>query len=222
MALGLGDFELTPVHPSPNVSVTDDYKWVFQIAIKSKPSLCLDLSSGSTTNGNTLEIWECNSLENQLWFFTGGTYEIQYAGNSQKCLDAGSGMKQGNQVMIWDCNKQPQQRWGYDPKGNTIYLDSSASGQDASMCLDLSGGSTTLGTPVQVWGCSGDWMQQWGLQPGINIRIGQNTKLCFDLAGGSTDDGTAIQIWGCNGLDQQFWIFESGTNMIRSAKDMTK
>jgi len=169
-------------------------------------------------NGNTVEIWECNGLENQLWYFTAGSYEIQYGGDSSKCLDAGSG--KGKPLMIWDCNHQAQQKWGYDPNENTVYLASSQA--DASSCMDLAGGSVTHGTPVQLWDCSASWNQQWHIQPGITIRIGQDSNLCLDAAGGSTKDGTAIQLWNCNGMSNQFWIFASGTNQIRSAADMSK
>merc|ERR1719502_669585 len=98
---------------------------------------CLDLPGGSTTNGNLLQIWNCNGLGNQRWFFNPGSWRIQYAGNPEKCIDALGGGKYGTKLGIWDCNGHSSQKWGYDAKMKTIYLASSA---DASLCMDLAGG----------------------------------------------------------------------------------
>jgi hypothetical protein len=87
--------------------------------------LCLDLASGDTTNGNAVEVWECNGLDNQQWVF-GDDYHIRYYADQSKCVDAGD-MQDGTRLQIWDCNSLSQQNWGYDPDGHkmTIYLSDS-------------------------------------------------------------------------------------------------
>jgi len=87
--------------------------------------LCLDLASGDTTNGNAVEAWECNGLDNQQWVF-GDDYHIRYFADQSKCVDAGD-MSEGTQLTIWDCNGLSQQNWGYDSDGymKTIFLSDS-------------------------------------------------------------------------------------------------
>jgi len=87
--------------------------------------LCLDLAGGDTTNGNAVEVWECNGLENQQWVF-GDDFHIRYFADQSKCVDAGD-MQDGTPLMIWDCNGLSQQNWGYDSEGarQTIYLSDS-------------------------------------------------------------------------------------------------
>jgi len=87
--------------------------------------LCLDLAGGDTTNGNAVEVWECNGLANQQWVF-GDDYHIRFFADQSKCVDAGD-MQDGTPLMIWDCNGLSQQNWGYDSEGSrkTIYLSDS-------------------------------------------------------------------------------------------------
>jgi hypothetical protein len=87
--------------------------------------LCLDLASGDTSNGNAVQVWECNGLVDQQWVF-GDDYHIRYYADQSKCVDAGD-MQDGTQLQIWDCNGLSQQNWGYDSAGNmgTIYLSDS-------------------------------------------------------------------------------------------------
>uniref|UniRef100_A0A7S1AY00 Ricin B lectin domain-containing protein n=1 Tax=Noctiluca scintillans TaxID=2966 RepID=A0A7S1AY00_NOCSC len=111
-----------------------------------------------------------------------------------------------------------QQVWGYDSTGGSIYLAQSQS--DASLCMDLAGGSFDLGTVVQIWSCNGLGNQQWGLSSGISMRLGVDFKKCFDLAGGNTANGATIQVWDCNGLWNQKWVFEDW--QIKPAYDTSK
>jgi len=214
---GVGNMT-TNVH-DPTLGVKHDH-WVFSISIKTAPMLCLDLPAGRTDNGNTLQIWECNGQESQLWFFDAGTYEIRYGGDETKCVYAGSSKQAGTQLMIWECNQQSQQKWGYDSNKGTIFLFDSES--DASLCMDLAGGKTEGGTAIQVWNCNNLWEQAWNLMSGIGIRPLHDYHICLDLQGGNTNNGSPIDLWTCNGLQNQHWLFESGTNAIRYAADPTK
>lgn len=184
--------------------------FVFTIAIESSPTLCLD-AGGDGSDGTLLQAWECNGQESQLWFFDSGAYQIQWAGDSSKCIDAGD-MSQGSQLVLWDCNGYDQQKWAYD---GTIYL-----AIDNPMCMDLYGGGTDGGTPIVVWDCMHIWSQTWTVSSGITIRTSSNYQLCLDLAGESTDNGTPVQLWECNGLWDQKWILEDW--QIKLASDTSK
>lgn len=191
---------------------------VYTIAVKTKANLCLDLATGHGTN--TLQLWECNGLENQLWNFDYGSYQITWGGNPNMCIDSGKDLKPGTSLYLTNCDGLSPQRWGYDETTGAIYLTNSAA--DASLCMDLSGGKFDLGTAVELWNCNGLDGQHWLLSHGINIRALANYNYCLDMAGGKTDDGTPIQLWDCNGLANQKWIWDTGSFNVKSAKDPSK
>jgi len=121
---------------------------------------CLDLKGGDTTNGNKLQLWDCNGMDNQKWIFDANMWKIVYAANTNKCIDVpGDDVNDGTRLWIWDCNGGDSQTWGYDSSEGTIYL--AKSGRDASKCMDLTGGRTKNGNHVEVWDCNGMKNQQW-------------------------------------------------------------
>lgn len=132
---------------------------------------CLDLTGGSDKNGAMLEIWDCNGLQNQMWVFGAGTWAINWAGDTSKCIDNIGGGGAGNKLGIWQCNGQDSQKWGYDSNMKTIYLASSKSLQakanssapQASLCIDIPGGNTDNGNAIQIWGCNGKANQKWSV-----------------------------------------------------------
>lgn len=189
----------------------------FQVTLTSKPFLCLDLPGGDAKNGAPIQIWPCNGLLNQLWWFDTGSYQIEYAGGGDKCIDAGGAMQGGTQLMLWDCNGLPQQKWSYDSKASRVYLANSPKN-----CMDLAGGDTKWGNKLQLWACNGLANQQWSLRAGITIRMRKSPNSCLDLYGGKTDNGTPINIWDCNGMDHQFWFFDPGAYQIQYAGDRSK
>ena len=110
-----------PIAPEKwNVEMAGGTQTISQSAV----DFCLDLNGGDTTNGNLVQVWECNGLANQQWVFADGTFQIQYYADKSKCVDAGS-LKPGSKLQIWDCNGTPQQHWGYDSNQQTIYLSDS-------------------------------------------------------------------------------------------------
>jgi len=82
--------------------------------------------------------------------------------DSGKCIDAVGGGNAGTRLGIWDCNGQGTQKWGYDANSKTIYLATS----DASLCMDVVGGSVDDGTKVQVWNCNGHTNQAFDFNGG--------------------------------------------------------
>jgi len=192
----------------------------FQISVLGK-DLCLDVQGGKSYNGAPIDIWECNGLENQLWYFDADSYAIKYAGDSTKCIDAGD-MTTGSALKLWDCNGLAQQQIGYDSNAHTIY-STATSRSNAASCFDVLGGDATPGTLVQLWDCSGAWNQQWNVLAGLTIRVQQGgTDFCLDLQNGDTSDGTPVALWQCNGLVNQLWYFDGVSYSIKYAADQTK
>jgi hypothetical protein len=199
-----------------NLNAAGHNGWVFQITLNSNKMLCMDLTGERDDNGTPIQLWECNGHESQLWFFDDGSYKITWAGNSNKCLDAGD-QQEGNTVMLWDCNGLDAQIWGYD---GAIFLQNSAS--DASLCLDVKGAAEQSGTPLEIWGCNEKDQQQFSLQAGVTIRMFQDYHLCLDLPGGDTTNGNFLWLWECNGGAGQYWVYDTDNTRVQLAADLTK
>jgi hypothetical protein len=117
---------------------------------------CIDLSGGNTTNGQEVQLWDCNGLANQRWVVNASTGTIQYAANVSKCLDnLGGSTAPGNRVGLWDCIEGDQsQQWSYDALITQTISLPSATGPPR-VCLDLPAGDPSNGNWLEVWGCNG-------------------------------------------------------------------
>jgi hypothetical protein len=132
------------------------------------PSKCLDLAGGDTTNGNKIQLWDCNGRTNQKWFFKAGSWSIHSYLNPSKCVDIpGGNMKSGTGLQIWDCVEKDGypingQKFGYDGNSQTIYATNSASKSNPIQCIDLPGGNTDNGNQLWIWSCNNqDRNQKW-------------------------------------------------------------
>jgi glucosylceramidase len=114
---------------------------------------CLDVTDGSTTNGNLPQMWTCSSGPNQQWTLaTDGT--IRGLG---KCLDVtGNGTADGTAVQLWDCFAGGNQRWTYSSSGGLVNVGS-------NKCLDVKDNSTANGAKLQIWTCTGANNQKWSV-----------------------------------------------------------
>ncbi|MFF3886192.1 lectin [Streptomyces sp. NPDC001914] len=116
-------------------------------------NLCVDDSSSSTTDGNHVQIWTCNSTYAQDWIVAGdGT--VRTLG---KCLDVDhSGTTNGTLIQLWTCNGTGAQQWTAGANGSLINPQS-------RLCLDDPNSTTTTGTQLQLYTCNGTAAQNWKL-----------------------------------------------------------
>ncbi|MEV4343600.1 ricin-type beta-trefoil lectin domain protein [Actinoplanes sp. NPDC049596] len=123
--------------------------------IKGLGGKCLDVTDGSTANGNQPQLWDCTSGNtNQQWTRNAdGT--ITGLG---KCLDvAGNSTADGAAVHLWDCiGTVASQKWTVTAGGDIV---NTASGK----CLDVKDNSTANGAKLQIWACTGAANQKWSL-----------------------------------------------------------
>jgi hypothetical protein len=113
---------------------------------------CMDVNTGSTTNGTKVQVWDCNTTAAQQW-------SMQSDGsirNQGKCLDLYNGFGNGALLEIWDCNGGSNQKW---QSGSNNSLVNPTSGR----CIDLPNWNTTNGTQLDVWDCNGGGNQRWTL-----------------------------------------------------------
>jgi hypothetical protein len=90
-----------------------------QIRSLARPEFCLSLKGGNSTDGNTLELWECDSNPHaHQWYMNYAAKDSDYLtieykhGFSRTCIDLGSAVYiNGNPIDVWSCNGLPQQRW---------------------------------------------------------------------------------------------------------------
>jgi len=114
---------------------------------------CLDVTDGSTANGNQPQLWDCVAgSANQQWTI-GSDGTIQGLG---KCLDvADNSTADGAVVHLWDClGTVASQKWTVTAAGDIV---NTASGK----CLDVKDKSTANGAKLQLWTCTGTSNQKW-------------------------------------------------------------
>ncbi len=116
---------------------------------------CLDLTDGSTTNGNQPQLWDCVSgSSNQKWILAdNGQLQIK-----NKCLDvADNATTNGAVIHLWDCyDSVASQKWTLTAARTLV---NTASGK----CLDVKDNNTANGAKLQLWSCSTTSNQQWTL-----------------------------------------------------------
>lgn len=113
---------------------------------------CVDADKNMVThNGTRLQLWDCHSGFNQLWYSEGGTIRNLASG---RCLDADTQTSEmnGTRVRLWDCSGTVQQQWRFEPmEDGHIRIVSVETGRalDADRNVLFQNG-----TEVQLWG---DW-----------------------------------------------------------------
>lgn len=133
------------------------------IILKEHPKKCIDLKGGDTTNGNTLQIWDCWETHGQGWVFKGD--QLAYKNNTDKCIDLKDGnTDNGNALQIWDCHAPdhvhyPHQQWVKTMGEFKVWYKAS----EGTKCFDLPNADTRNGVELQIWDCNGMESQHWAL-----------------------------------------------------------
>ncbi len=171
-------------------------------------SKCLDDTAAGTTHGNPVQMWLCNTLQNQRW-----TVELDGTiRDFGKCLtNSGGGSANGNPIVLSTCVPgSGSQQW--QPAANSSLVNP-ATGK----CLDDPGSSTTNGTKTDLYTCSGGANQEWrlpygGLDYAGAIDAGVGDSKCMDDWHSGTGNGNVIDIYTCNaGLAQDWDVAGDGT-----------
>jgi hypothetical protein len=119
--------------------------------VSSLNSKCLDLTNGSTANGNQPQLWTCYAgSANQTWTLAdNGSVQIQ-----GKCLDvANNSATDGAVVHMWDCfDTVATQKWSLS--GGSLINSN-------GKCLDVKDKNTADGAKLQLWTCTGTSNQKW-------------------------------------------------------------
>jgi Ricin-type beta-trefoil lectin domain/Concanavalin A-like lectin/glucanases superfamily/Fibronectin type III domain len=194
---------------APQVAATDTGEYGVTAEITSGiVSKCLDDANASTADGNKIQMWTCNTLQNQRW-----TAELDgTVRNFGKCLTNSGGVSaNGNPIVLSTCVPgSGSQQW---QPGTSSSLVNPATGK----CLEDPGSSTTNGTQADLNTCNGTAAQQWwspygGLDHAGAINAGAGAGKCLDDSGSSTSNGNKIQVFTCNNTKAQDWdVASDGT-----------
>jgi len=83
----------------------------FNLAVSFGP-YCM--TATGTANGSVVNLQPCNGSPGQAWnaVYSGGTYELRPANNTNLCLDVKDfGTANGTAVQVWGCASSSNQRW---------------------------------------------------------------------------------------------------------------
>ncbi|GAA3953686.1 RICIN domain-containing protein [Actinoplanes auranticolor] len=134
------------------VGVTNALAATTGSVVSSANGKCLDVTNGSTTNGNLPQMWACASGPNQTWTY-GDDKSLKGLG---KCLDvAGGATTDGAAVHMWDCFAGlTSQQWTYTAGRDLVNVK-------AGKCLDIKDNNLADGAKLQLWTCGGGANQKW-------------------------------------------------------------
>jgi len=114
------------------------------------PQGCVDDNTSITSNGNKIQVWQCDQTNAQTWTLAAdGTVQV-----FGKCMTVDNGgTAAGSLIVLWDCTGAGAQIW--HPRANGE-LFNPASGR----CLeDPNAGG--WGTQLDIATCTGTASQQW-------------------------------------------------------------
>ncbi|WP_433206450.1 ricin-type beta-trefoil lectin domain protein [Dactylosporangium sp. CS-047395] len=119
---------------------------------------CLDVTDGSTADGNQPQMWTCYAgSANQTWTLADNG-SVQGLG---KCLDVVNGATtDGAVVHLWTCyDSVTSQKWSLNASHDLINTKS-------GKCLDIKDNNLADGAKLQLWTCGGGANQKWNFSGG--------------------------------------------------------
>ena len=139
------------------IGVTNAFAATSGTLVSSLNGKCLDVTNGSTANGNQPQLWTCAAGPNQTWT-RADNGSIQALG---KCLDVANGSTaNGAVVHLWDCfDTVATQKWTLNASGDLV-------NNAANKCLDVKDNNTANGAKLQLWDCAGTANQKWTFSGG--------------------------------------------------------
>ena len=107
----------------------------------------MDLAGGDVTKGN-LQIWDCNNLGNQQWWYDQSSLSIKYRDDQSKCIEISQGnLTNGNALRLGSCAGTANQQW-YGSGLNQWYSKA------GTKCMNLRGGNIANGNKITIWDCA--------------------------------------------------------------------
>ncbi|MEU4220191.1 RICIN domain-containing protein [Actinoplanes sp. NPDC026623] len=154
--------------------------------VSSANGKCLDVTNGSTANGNLPQMWTCAAGPNQSWTY-GDDLSLRGLG---KCLDVANGATtDGAVVHLWDCYAGlTSQQWTYTAGHDLVNVK-------ANKCLDIKDNNLADGAKLQLWTCGGGANQKWTVSGGTPPTTPPVTPTTVPPGSGNPDLGPNVSIF---------------------------
>lgn len=169
----------------------------------------VDIDDGSMQDGANVQMYASNRSNAQKFYFRpvgGGCYTIQNP-ISGKYLNVTKKSSGGNVVLG---SEKQQFKPVFKAGGITIKLK-----EDASIVLDIAGGSTRSGANLQVYKWNGTDAQRFVVKPmdmfadgSYAIRYAAQANYTVDVPNASSAAGVQLQLYESNGTDAQRFNFK--------------
>ena len=201
----------------------------YMIVSAEAPTLALDISGASRSDGANIQVYAINYTNAQNWRVTktSSGYEIlsRWLGKAADMTDGKQSA--GTNVQAYQPNGTRAQRWDIVDTGETLTVGSDKYPLyyvyvhgSKKVVLDVAGDSTPKsGTNVQLWNYLPNAGQKWAFIPVPNFRSGGvyeirsflSTAMTVDVAAAGTANGTNVQLYAVNGTNaQKFYVTDEG------------
>ncbi|VUD42106.1 Glucan endo-1,3-beta-glucosidase [Thalassocella blandensis] len=198
------------------MDVNDIQPRYFSLRSKDNPDFCLDVSGGRTDNGTNVQVWSCNNLDPQKWYYEHSSGMLHSKLHPNKCLDNGGENWNNGKIVLWDCNSS------IDNMRFDFYDDSLRVRQNIDIALDVS--SPNRGSNVYQYQWHGRNNQRWEkeYESPYFALVNDASGMCLDVDNGNTQNGTNVRQWSCNGSNAQAWYYDEHHRFLRSATNPAK
>lgn len=143
---GYGDFDQIDTGRTPSGAVAASG------AITGYGGGCVDDYGAGGSNGNKIDLYQCNGSGAQKWTVNSSGELVNAA--SGKCLnDAGYGGR-GTRQILWTCDGGSNEVWTHRADGEYVL-------KADGMCLNDPGYATADGTQLIVWPCDNTANEHW-------------------------------------------------------------
>ena len=201
--------------------------WSGEYRIRASHSnLCLGVGNGSIGNGAYILQGKCDDRPHQLWKITGSGDNVKIAAlHTGKCMAIyKASTSAGARLAQYSCSNTNSQKWrvsalGLIPPVNPILTAYApiVAAQHTGMCIDVAGGSYSVGGSVVQWRCNGARHQQLRLEEvwrgQFRIRA-SHSNLCLQVGSGATANGAYVLQGRCDDRPHQLWqIAGTGDNV---------
>jgi hypothetical protein len=119
--------------------------------VASNGGVSIDLSNGSTSNGNFFQLYTTttgNNNQRMQLMPMGTNWKIVMNTSTNKCLDIDA--NNGSQLYVFDCDGTNSQSWTVTFDGSAFQLKNVAAGR----CLDIPNGNLGNGIRPQMYDCA--------------------------------------------------------------------
>ncbi|AUX44324.1 uncharacterized protein SOCE26_057880 [Sorangium cellulosum] len=139
---------------------------------------CLDVAGASTANGASVQQWECNGTNAQVFHLASlgnGYYQISNP-NARKSLDVrGVSRSPGARIQIWDYVGGTNQQFAIEPLTNGEF---GLRARHTGLPLGVAGSSQSNGAALEQAAASGGEGQRFRIEPVGGGSAGTGTQRC--------------------------------------------